>query len=112
MTRTSVEERVQVVCPRYGKASRSQKSQILDEFVPVIGFHRKAAIRRLRGGRRRSRKRKRWPPVYTREVVAARRLAAPWGHLLEALGAVSPGGGCSAYAAKGRSRFPLKSAGV
>lgn len=76
MTRTSVAELVEVVRPRYGKANRSQKSQILDEFVAVTGFHRKAAIRRLQGGRRRSRKRRGRPPVYTPEVVAA--LRAVW----------------------------------
>jgi len=62
MTRTSVEELVEVVRPRYVKADRSQKSQILDEFVAVTGFHRKAAIRRLRGGRRRTGRRRRRPP--------------------------------------------------
>ena len=40
MTRTSVEELVEAVRPRYVKANRSQKSQILDEFVAVTGFHR------------------------------------------------------------------------
>lgn len=74
MTRTSVDELVRAVRPRYGKANRSQKSQILDEFVAVTGFHRKAAIRRLRGDRRRRRKRQGRPPVYTPDVVAALRV--------------------------------------
>ena len=76
MTRTSVEELVEAVRPRYVKADRSQKSQILDEFVAVTGFHRKAAIRRLRGGRRRTGRRRGRPPVYTPDVVAA--LRAVW----------------------------------
>jgi hypothetical protein len=76
MTRTSVEELVEAVRLRYVKASRGQKSQILDEFVAVTGFHRKAAIRRLTGRRRRSGKRQGRPPVYTPDVVAA--LRAVW----------------------------------
>jgi hypothetical protein len=73
MTRTSVEELVEAVRPRYVRGSRSDKASILDEFVAVTGYHRKAAIRRLRGGRRRSRKRQGRPPVYTPDVVAALR---------------------------------------
>ena len=76
MTRTSVEELVEAVRPRYVKANRGRKSQILDEFVAVTGFHRKAAIRRLVGRRRRSGKRQGRPPVYTPDVVAA--LRAVW----------------------------------
>ena len=76
MTRMSVEELVEALRPRYINAIRSEKSRILDEFVAVTGFHRKAAIRRLRGGRRKSRKRRGRPPVYTPEVVAA--LRAVW----------------------------------
>jgi len=76
MTRTSVEELVKAVRPRYVKANRSRKSQILDEFVAVTGFHRKAAIRRLGGRRRRTGRRRGRPPVYTPDVVAA--LRAVW----------------------------------
>jgi hypothetical protein len=73
MTRTSVEELGEALRPRYAKAHRSEKSKILDEFVAVTGFHRKAAIRRLRRGRRRSGKRRGRPRVYTPDVVAALR---------------------------------------
>lgn len=76
MTRTSIEELVKAVRPRYIKANRSQKSKILDEFVAVTGFHRKAAIRRLCGQRRRGGKRRGRPPVYTPDVIAS--LLAVW----------------------------------
>jgi hypothetical protein len=72
MTKTSVEELVKAVRLRYVRASRDEKTCMLDEFVAVTGYHRKAAIRRLRGRRRRkSNKRQGRPPVYTPEVVAA-----------------------------------------
>jgi len=73
MTRTSVEELAEALRLRYAKASRSQKSKILDEFVAVTGFHRKAAIRRLRRVRRTRGKRRGRPPLYTSDVVAALR---------------------------------------
>lgn len=34
---------------RYREASRAEKGRILDEFVVVMGFHRKHAMRLLRG---------------------------------------------------------------
>jgi hypothetical protein len=34
---------------RYREASRAEKARILDEFVVVTGFHRKHAMRLLRG---------------------------------------------------------------
>jgi hypothetical protein len=68
-----VEELAEALRPRYAKARRSEKSKILDEFVEVTGFHRKAAIRRLRRVRRRSGKRRGRPRVYTPDVVAALR---------------------------------------
>jgi len=68
-----VEELVEAVRPRYVRGSRSNKTSILGEFVAVTGHHRKAAIRCLRGRRRRSRKRQGRPPVYTPDVVAALR---------------------------------------
>jgi hypothetical protein len=72
MTRTSVEELVEALRLRYVRARRDEKTCILNEFVAVTGYHRKAAIRRLRGGRRRKRnKRQGRPPVYTPDVVAA-----------------------------------------
>ena len=36
---------------RYCRGSRAERAGILDEFVAVTGFHRKHAMRLLRGGR-------------------------------------------------------------
>jgi len=52
MTRTSIRELVEGWQPRYLKASRKEKSRILDEFVALTGYHRKSAIRLLRRGYR------------------------------------------------------------
>ena len=48
MTRGSVKEYLKVMQARYLKATRKEKSRLLDEFVQVTGYHRKAAIRLLR----------------------------------------------------------------
>ena len=45
------DELVAAVVGRYGAGSRAEKGRILDEFVAVTGFHRKHAMRVLRGGR-------------------------------------------------------------
>ena len=64
MTRRSILEYAQALRPRYLKASKEEKSKMLDEFIKNTGFHRKAAIRllnrasRLTSGKRRGRKRK------------------------------------------------------
>lgn len=49
VTRTSIREYVTVQRGRYHSGSRSEKHRILDEVVAVTGYHRKAAIRLLRG---------------------------------------------------------------
>jgi hypothetical protein len=72
MTRASIAELVETWRPRYLRASRKEKTRILDEFVALTGYHRKSAIRVLRNGR----KPKRWdkrgrPRVYTPDVKAA-----------------------------------------
>ena len=75
MTRRSILEYAQALRPRYRKASKEEKSKMLDEFIKVTGFHRKAAIRllnrvnRLPPGKRRGRKRK-----YGSEVAEALRV--------------------------------------
>src|SRR4051795_7076283 len=44
------DELVAVVIERYSKGRRAEKGRILDEFAAVTGFHRKHAMRVLRGG--------------------------------------------------------------
>ncbi len=41
-------EMVKAIAPRYRKATRPEKSRLLDEFCAVTGFHRKYATRLLR----------------------------------------------------------------
>jgi hypothetical protein len=77
VTRRSIMEYAQALKPRYGKASKEEKSKMLDEFTKVTGLHRKAAIRLLNRvsrpntGRRCGRKRR-----YGSEVAEA--LKAVW----------------------------------
>jgi hypothetical protein len=47
-------ELVQAIAERYRPASRLEKRRILDELVAVTGYHRKHAIRVLRGGATRA----------------------------------------------------------
>ncbi|MCD6540366.1 hypothetical protein J7K76_00825 [Candidatus Bipolaricaulota bacterium] len=56
MTQRSIEELVNTWRPRYLRASRKEKTKVLDEFVAPTGYHHKAATRVLRKGR----KPKRW----------------------------------------------------
>src|ERR671933_2451378 len=44
------DELVAAVVERYRQSGRHEKTRILDEFVAVTGFHRKHAMRLLRGG--------------------------------------------------------------
>ncbi|MBC7221096.1 hypothetical protein H5T55_06500 [Candidatus Bipolaricaulota bacterium] len=72
MPQASVAEVVGALRPRYLRAGRSDKTKILDEFVALTGYHRKAAIRVLRNGRRpKGRNRRGRPRVYTPDVKAA-----------------------------------------
>ncbi len=72
MTRRSTLEYAQALRPRYRKASKEEKSKMLNEFTMVTGLHRKAAIRllnrvrQLTTGKRRGRQRK-----YGSEVAEA-----------------------------------------
>ena len=50
MTRGSVKEYAEAVRERYLKSGRKEKTLLLDEFVRVTGYHRKAAIRLLNSG--------------------------------------------------------------
>ena len=47
MTRGSVLEYAAAVRGRYLSAGKEEKGRILDEFIRVTGYHRKAAIRLL-----------------------------------------------------------------
>jgi hypothetical protein len=72
MTQASVAEVVGALRPRYLRARRGDKTMILDEFVALTGYHRKAAIRVLRNGRNpKGRDRRGRPRVYTPDVKAA-----------------------------------------
>ena len=74
MSRGSVLEYAEAVRERYLKAGKKEKSRILDEFVLVTGYHRKAAIRLLhRDDSRRQRKRWGRRRRYGQEVVDALR---------------------------------------
>src|SRR5512139_2456361 len=75
MSLKSKNELLEVVRPRYLKASKTEKQKILEEFTSATGYHRKHAIRvlknkvqaqnRLRGKGRRYRR------LYQGEVVQA-----------------------------------------
>jgi hypothetical protein len=45
------DELILAIAERYCRATRAERAGILDEFVAVTGFHRKHAMRLLRGGR-------------------------------------------------------------
>jgi hypothetical protein len=47
LTKGVVREYAAAIRDRYGRASKLEKKKILDEFVKVTGYHRKAAIRLL-----------------------------------------------------------------
>jgi hypothetical protein len=72
MTKIGKRELLEAVRPRYLRASKAEKSRILDEFVATTGYHRKYAIRLLRHGPpRRPAGRRRGHPTYTPAVVHA-----------------------------------------
>jgi uncharacterized protein YihD (DUF1040 family) len=45
MSQRSKQELIKAIRPRYQKAKKIEKQQILDEFVATTGYHRKYAIR-------------------------------------------------------------------
>ncbi len=47
MTRVGIKEYVDALRGRYLKGSKKEKGQVLDEFVRVVGCHRKSAVRLL-----------------------------------------------------------------
>jgi IS30 family transposase len=72
MSQRSKQELAEVVWPRYLKANRNQKTQILDEFVAATGYHRKYAMQLLKHGpKTRGRKKTGRKKIYQGEVVQA-----------------------------------------
>ena len=73
MSLKSKDELVEVVRPRYLKASKFEKQKILDEFTCATGYHRKHAIRVLKNRVSKTRRRKRtgYPSIYQGKVVEA-----------------------------------------
>lgn len=50
MSQRSKREMIESIRPRYLKANKAEKQQILDEFIATTGYHRKYAIRVLKHG--------------------------------------------------------------
>jgi hypothetical protein len=50
MSQRSKREMIEVIRPRYLKANKAGKEQILDEFIATTGYHRKYAIQILKHG--------------------------------------------------------------
>jgi hypothetical protein len=73
MSLKSKRELVEVVRPRYLKASKGEKQKILDELTSATGYHRKHAIRVLKNQLPKCPKRRRtgYKTVYRGEVVQA-----------------------------------------
>jgi len=72
MSPRSKKEYIEAVFLRYKKASRQEKTVILDEFCATCGYHRKHAIRLLRGVKRfikpKAKKRGK-APFYQRDAI-------------------------------------------
>jgi len=84
MSLKSKRELLEVVRPRYLKASKVEKQKMLDEFTSATGYHRKYAIRVLKNQIQKhlNRKTKGYKAIYRGEVVQA--LAQIWetcGHI-------------------------------
>ncbi|MCJ7547754.1 MAG: integrase [Deltaproteobacteria bacterium] len=75
MSPRSKREYIEAIFIRYKHASRKAKTLILDEFCATSGYHRKHAIRLLRGFKRfqkpTSHKRRGRPPSYHPEIILA-----------------------------------------
>ena len=70
MSQGSKREMIETIHPRYLRANKAGKAQILDEFIAVTGYHRKYAIRVLRHGPKpKGLKRTGRHKVYQGEVV-------------------------------------------
>jgi len=72
MSRRSKREMVETIQPRYLKASKAGKQQILNELIAITGYHRKHAIRVLKHGfKPKGLKKAGRTKVYKGEVVEA-----------------------------------------
>jgi hypothetical protein len=76
MTRVGVKEYVDALRDRYARGSKKEKGKVLDEFVRVVGYHRKSAVRLLGHGNRAIHRGKRGRGrLYKGEVVDVLRMA-------------------------------------
>jgi hypothetical protein len=72
MRQRSKRELTEAIRPRYLKANKSSKEQILNEFVATTGYHRKYAIRLLgHGPKPKGLKKAGRQKIYQGEVVQA-----------------------------------------
>lgn len=72
MSQRSKREMIEAIQPRYLKANKAGKEQILDEFIATTGYHRKYAIRVLKhGAKPKGLKKPGRRKVYQGEVVQA-----------------------------------------
>ena len=72
MSPQSKEEYFEVLYKRYKEASRKEKTVIINECCAVCGYHRKHAIRRLRGYKRFTKqkaKKRGKPDVYNKDAI-------------------------------------------
>jgi len=72
MSQRSKREMIEAIRPRYLKANKAGKEQILDEFIATTGYHRKYAIRVLKhGSKPKGLKKPGRRKIYQGEVVNA-----------------------------------------
>jgi len=72
MSQRSKREMIEAIRPRYLKANKTGKAQILDEFIATTGYHRKYAIRVLKhGSKPKGLKKPGRRKIYQGEVVNA-----------------------------------------
>jgi hypothetical protein len=72
MSPRSKREYTEAVYLRHKSATRQEKTAILNEFCATCGYHRKQAIRMLRGFKRFAKpkaKRRGKPPIYQSEAI-------------------------------------------
>ena len=75
MTRVGIKEYVEALRERYSRGSKKEKGKVLDEFVRVVGCHRKSAVRLLGRTKANHQSRKGRGKVYRGEVVDVLRMA-------------------------------------